>query len=79
LPLFDLWMANQVSCSEGICHKALSDEIDSNIIERRDINMCKDCCEHPEKLKGRPEDCTLEQIEECHGDIKEHPCESEKK
>jgi hypothetical protein len=31
-------------------------------------------CEHPEKLKGKPEDCTPEQIRECHGDIKEHLC-----
>lgn len=31
-------------------------------------------CEHPEKLKGSPEECTAEQIRECHGDVKEHPC-----
>jgi hypothetical protein len=27
----------------------------------------------PEKLKGKSEECTLEQIKECHGD-KEHSC-----
>lgn len=33
-------------------------------------------CEHPERLKGRPKECTSEQIEECHGDIppEEHLC-----
>ncbi len=37
--------------------------------------MC-DCrgCQHPEKLKGKPEECTPEQIRECHGEGKEHPC-----
>lgn len=38
--------------------------------------MCKKDCEHPEKLQGRkPGDCSPEQVEECHGHQKEHPCE----
>lgn len=39
--------------------------------------MCcpeKECCKKPENLKGEPEECTPEQIEECHGGMKEHPC-----
>ena len=40
--------------------------------------MCKaekeNTCEHPEKLKGKPGECSPEQIKECHGDIEEHPC-----
>ncbi len=36
--------------------------------------MCQSCCERPEKLKGKPEECTPEQIKECHGDEKDHPC-----
>jgi hypothetical protein len=30
---------------------------------------------------GRPEECSAEQIEQCHGDVEEHPCmeESDKK
>jgi hypothetical protein len=40
--------------------------------------MCKENCQYPEKLKGKPEECSLEQIKECHGDTKEHPCEQEK-
>ena len=31
-------------------------------------------CQRPEKLKGKPEDCSPEQIRECHGDAEEHPC-----
>ena len=40
---------------------------------------CKPCCEQPEKLKGKPGECTPAQIKECHGDVKKHPCEGEKK
>lgn len=42
--------------------------------------MCdeKKKCQKPEKLTGKPEDCTPEQISECHGDEKEHQCEDEK-
>ncbi len=37
---------------------------------------CKDekKCEKPEHLKDKPENCTAEQIEECHGGEKEHTC-----
>ncbi len=31
-------------------------------------------CEKPEKLKTTPEECTPEQIEQCHSDAKEHAC-----
>jgi len=45
--------------------------------------MCegKKGCQKPEELKGKPEDCSPEQIEKCHGDVKEHSCcqEPEKK
>ncbi len=36
-------------------------------------------CEHPEKLKGKPGDCSPEQIKECHGDDPTHPCTDKKK
>ena len=41
--------------------------------------MCKDvpCCQKPEKLKGKPEECALKQIAECHPDEEGHPCEEE--
>jgi hypothetical protein len=35
----------------------------------------KNRCKKPKALKGKPEDCTPEQIEECHGDAREHLCE----
>jgi hypothetical protein len=41
--------------------------------------MCQCCCERPEKLKGKPEECTPQQIKECHGDVKGHPCKEDKK
>ena len=34
----------------------------------------KKCCENPEKLKGKPGECSSEQIEECHGDQPGHSC-----
>ena len=39
--------------------------------------MCdekKEGCRKPENLKGKPQDCTPEQIKKCHGDVKKHPC-----
>jgi len=46
------------------------------------IKMCKvkkkKGCEHPEKLKGKPEECTPEQVRECHGEVTEHLCVGKK-
>jgi hypothetical protein len=42
--------------------------------------MCNCECHRPELLKGnKPEECTPEQIRECHGDVQNHPCVSETK
>mgnify|MGYP006281776001 FL=1 len=35
---------------------------------------CKEHCQYPHKLKDKPENCTPEQIRECHGDEAGHPC-----
>ena len=35
-------------------------------------------CKHPEKLKGKPGECSPEQIRECHGDDPEHKCAEKK-
>jgi hypothetical protein len=35
-------------------------------------------CEKPENLKTNREECTPEQVRECHGDVKVHPCVEEK-
>ena len=57
----------------------LKNKDDKTPPERRTLQMCKNCCEQPEKLKIKPEACTPEQIKECHGDEKDHPCECKKK
>jgi hypothetical protein len=36
--------------------------------------MCNEHCQHPEKLKGTPSECTPEQIKECHGEGAHHTC-----
>ena len=60
------------------CIKSMPEE--KNKQERKVLKMCcNDCCQQPDKLKGTPQECTPEQIKECHGDSKEHPCEEEKK
>ena len=38
------------------------------------VDMCQNCCQQPDKLKDKPENCSPQQIRECHGDVKEHPC-----
>lgn len=35
---------------------------------------CKTQCQKPEELKGKPEECSPEQIKKCHGEGAEHPC-----
>lgn len=34
----------------------------------------KSGCQFPDKLKGKPKDCTPKQIKECHGSVRKHPC-----
>ncbi|MGQ9689420.1 MAG: ArsR/SmtB family transcription factor [Desulfobaccales bacterium] len=35
---------------------------------------CKSQCLKPEELKGKPEECSPEQIQKCHGEVIDHPC-----
>ncbi len=35
-------------------------------------------CDHPEKLKGTPGECSPEQIWERHGEVGQHPCGEQK-
>ena len=46
--------------------------------KREERKMCcienKSGCQCPKELKGKPEDCTPEQIKECHGTKAKHPC-----
>jgi ArsR family transcriptional regulator, arsenate/arsenite/antimonite-responsive transcriptional repressor len=57
-------------CPEGVCSKKLNNKLDCHKEEEK---MCDCKCQQPEKLKGKPEECTLEQVKECHGNQK-HPC-----
>jgi hypothetical protein len=34
----------------------------------------KSGCQLPDKLKGKPTDCTPKQIKDCHGSMRKHPC-----
>jgi len=52
--------ANQTLSAEDICPRDASYRTDS--LERREMDMCKDCSEHPEKLRGKPEECSEEQV-----------------
>jgi len=65
---------NQAPDFRVVCHRSIQDGINTNDMERREFAMCKDCCQQPDRLKGKPEECSPEQIKECHGDEKDHPC-----
>ena len=58
-------------CSEGLCNKNLDQKTDCR---KENKKMCDCKCQHPEKLKGKPEECTPKQIEKCHGKAAKHPC-----
>jgi DNA-binding transcriptional ArsR family regulator len=67
------WAAQVAELLESVEQKRLQ--------KTRRIDMCnKDgCCQESEKLKGKPNDCAPEQVKECHGDIKNHPCAASQK
>ena len=31
-------------------------------------------CRKPQELKGKPQDCSPEQVRKCHGTPEKHPC-----
>jgi len=37
------------------------------------------CCERPERLRNNPQECTPEQVRECHGEENEHSCAAKEK
>jgi hypothetical protein len=45
---------------------------------KRSYTMCdekqSEGCRKPDNLKGKPQDCSPEQIRRCHGDAPNHPC-----
>jgi len=71
-----LEMTNQIPGPEDLCFRGYPDE---KILCGKEVEkMCKCQCEHPDKLRGKPGECSPGQIEECHGDVKGHPCEAKK-
>jgi ArsR family transcriptional regulator len=66
-------MARQSKAPTGHCHRLRAANSDFSGREVKTM-CCGPCCEQPDKLKGKPEECTPEQIRECHEDEKDHPC-----
>jgi DNA-binding transcriptional ArsR family regulator len=58
--------------SESICWRINPSPLETH--QPKEADMCRNCCQQTDKLKDRPENCSPEQIRECHGDEKEHPC-----
>jgi DNA-binding transcriptional ArsR family regulator len=58
-------------CTEGLCSRSVHQKTDCR---KESKKMCDCKCQHPEKLRGKPEDCTPKQIEKCHGKTAKHPC-----
>lgn len=69
-------LAARPAASEYVCQR----ESLSGINRGEEIKkMCKCKCEHPEKLQGKPGQCSQQQIKECHGDQEKHSCENKDK
>ncbi|MBW1706121.1 MAG: winged helix-turn-helix transcriptional regulator [Deltaproteobacteria bacterium] len=73
-----LKLAERADVPAAPCERAYIETTGFSGKEVKDM-CCGPCCERPDKLKDRPEKCTPEQIKECHGDTKKHPCEDNKK
>ena len=64
-------------CSESGLHEALvRQRVDYSMKEVVQMTRPESGkgCQHPERLKGQPGECSPEQIRECHGDAAGHPC-----
>ena len=61
--------------SNTICWRINATPPDNS--KTKEADMCQNCCQQPDKLKDKPGNCTPDQIRECHGDTKEHPCAKE--
>ena len=46
----------------------------ADISAREELAMCQNCCQQPTRLKDKPQNCSPEQIAECHAEAKKHPC-----
>ena len=68
-------LATEKKSLETICWRI--NDTPPTVPKSQEANMCENCCQQPHKLKDKPENCTPEQIQECHGDTTEHPCTKE--
>lgn len=67
-------LSNVVPSTFG-CHKPTFENTHST--EGREPSMTKESkCKHPD-LKPRNGKCSEEQVKQCHGDEKNHPCDEE--
>jgi ArsR family transcriptional regulator len=70
---------NELSVAENhyetICWRINESPVKAH--KQEEVDMCQSCCQQPDKLKDKPENCSPDQIRECHGDTKEHPCVKE--
>jgi ArsR family transcriptional regulator len=69
----DLAMTEKTN--QAICWRI--DDACENKTQSKEADMCQNCCQQPNKLMDKPENCTPEQIRECHGDGNEHLCFSQ--
>jgi len=72
------WMTRQSAVAEGPCRRLHAARKGYAGKEVKTM-CCGPCCEQPDKLKGKPQECTPAQIKECHGEEKGHPCKENKK
>lgn len=68
-------MAASGKSYETICWRI--NDSPATIHQQKEGAMCQNC-QQPIKLQDKPENCSPEQIRECHGDVKEHPCTKQK-
>jgi ArsR family transcriptional regulator len=68
-----LMMAHQSASSSSHCRRI---QAEKKALKGKEIRTmcCAPCCERPIKLKEKPEKCSPEQIKQCHGHEKDHPC-----
>jgi ArsR family transcriptional regulator len=67
---------NELAVEEKTCQTICwrINETLENKPKSKEADMCQNCCQQPDKLMDKPENCTPEQIRQCHGDAKEHAC-----
>jgi DNA-binding transcriptional ArsR family regulator len=65
-------LATTKSPAVAICRRISEPSLNHQALKEEE--MCQNCCQQPVQLKDKPENCTPEQIQKCHGDVQGHPC-----